>query len=217
MSLLTQILANVATIAVAQALATLWLKSRLEASIKHEYDRRLEVFRLDLSLGAEVAKQRVKVLGEAWAQIATYEAALFRQSRRLAELMLAELRLAGVPNIPDSLPEGTGPAIATLSNFGLQELGEDALNRLKDAVAPDHRNLRSEADGVVAFLAANRFWLGPDIDRELRTFLNDLTAAFADLTPSREDMRTFGQRLKELGARRPDAATIIAKLRPSVP
>jgi hypothetical protein len=52
----TEVWVGVLLLGAVQFLIALWLKSRLEASIKHEYDKRLEEFRFDLKAREQAAK-----------------------------------------------------------------------------------------------------------------------------------------------------------------
>lgn len=51
-----QVWSGVLLLAVLQFLLALWLKSRLESSIKHEYDKKLEAYRFEMKAREQAAK-----------------------------------------------------------------------------------------------------------------------------------------------------------------
>jgi hypothetical protein len=212
MDLVWLFLANVAVIGVAQWLGATWIKARLESSIAHEYARKLEDYKTTQALTTEIASQRVRVLAEIWGRIADYELKLVRQSRALADVFLNELKRLRVPNVPPALPSSLPGALAVLSAFGNTALDQAATDRVSEAAAETQKVVVEDADTILQTLHAHRFWLGPEIDSELRSYLEELTHAFSNLSPAGEDRAAFAAKYKNLNERRANATNILRRL-----
>ena len=215
MNLVWLLLANVASIAAIQWVVATWLKARLEASIQHEYDRRLERFRTKEAIVAEIARRRVEVLADIWTRISTYEEHLFAHTTQLAHLMLEALRAAG-HDVPKQLPTTSAESMRLLAQYRNAEWDDETNTRIEQAIAPQTDGLLAEADELKVALSGQRFWLGSQIDRELREYLDHVTTAFSELTPSADAMKAFTARYRDLVARRADASNILEKLGLSV-
>lgn len=208
----TQVLINLAGIALAQWIGSIWIKSRIESSIKHEYDRQLEEFKTNLVIASEVAKKRVQIVGESWAKIVEYEAAWVRQQKRLSEFFLQELRRQNAPNLPEELPGDLMARLKVLADF--PELGEtgDLEARIEEHMRETHRVLMEQSYELVGFIAKNRFWLGRELEGELHSYVDDVTEAFASLSPVAEDRKAFMEKAKRLAEKRAEATRILPRL-----
>lgn len=119
------VLANAAILAILQVLATMWLKARLEGSIKHEYDVSLEKLRRDLD-----RRERAAAIAALFAEWVAPDRSLKELNRLAWEASLwlpasiandVNRRLSNAPDAPQvqdilvevrSLLEAEGGAIA---------------------------------------------------------------------------------------------------------
>lgn len=182
---------------------------------RHEFDRQLEVFRGQQALSTEVAKRQILAMGEVWSRIAEYEQRLFDQSRDLAVAYLTELRAAGYPGVPDVAPKGAKAALEAVAHFGEAELPPEAGERLEAIALARRTAVVAEAERIHALLREKRFWLGAEIETELRGYLDEMTRAFSELSPDITDRRAFAEALRGLIVKRLTAIGLIRKLYPT--
>lgn len=211
----------------------LWLKSTIattvESEIRHQFDQKLEIFRSgqarelelfrsDIALEFEVAKQRMAAMAEVWPMIAEFEVKLFAQARDFAMTILGELRTAGVPGIPETLPKGAQRALEALAPIWDDAvLTPDVLRRIETAAVISHKPLIEESERIIAALRARRFWLGAEVEHELRAYLDEMVDAFSRLSPAEEDRRAFGEAFQRLVKKRLTAAGVLGHKVDSAP
>jgi hypothetical protein len=200
------------SVAGVQMLVGWWLKTRLEKSVEHEYDRRLEQFKSRETLAIEVAKLRVTVLAEAWRRIAEFEAQCWKQSQDVAQHLLRAAKDSGTPGIPDVLPTGHLETFALLARIVVVDIPDARIAQLQADAAPEQARLLAVADDLTSYLAANRFWIGAEIDEELRDYAQSVRDAFAALGPGEIERREFARLLHLVVDKRWDARTLVARL-----
>jgi hypothetical protein len=204
--------AQLASIAAIQVLVGWWLKSRLEQSVKHEYDRRLEQFKSTETISIEIAKLRVVALAEVWAKISAFEAECWAQSKGLASRMLIEARRQGVAGIPEELPFGHKEVFDVLTKFMDVKIPDARMAEIEEQAAPERQKLTNASDELNAMLTANRFWIGSDLDEELREYSEAVRVAFMTLGPGQEDRREFVRLLRVVRAKRWDVREFASRL-----
>lgn len=212
MSVLQELLANFATVGVAVAIMSYWLKTRLEASIRHEYSVTLATLQAQLGLQQEVARKRMEVVSQVWAAISEYEQAAFSSAAQTASVLLNAFRNAGAEGIPTELPSRSGELMRLLSQQKGIELSPEILERVMRGVAPAQEALLTSATALSDLILANRFWLGHDLENELRRYAQDVRDAFMSLEPNETAMREFAGRMRALKDRRQDAMAILDRL-----
>lgn len=212
MSLIQELLSNFATIAVLGAIMSYWLKTRLEESIRHEYGATLAALQAQLGLQQEVARRRMEIVSQVWAAIADFEKAAFASAGQTAAVLLSTFRESGAEGIPSELPSRSADLMRLLSVQKGVELPAEALEEVKRAVAPAQETLLASATALNDLIFANRFWLGQDLENELRRYAQDVRDAFVSLEPNDAAMRDFAVRLRALKERRQDATTILDRL-----
>lgn len=212
MSLIQELLSNFATIAVLGAIMSYWLKTRLEESIRHEYGATLAALQAQLGLQQEVARRRIEIVSQVWAAIADFEKAAFASAGQTAAVLLSTFRESGAEGIPSKLPSRSADLMRLLSVQKGVELPAEALEEVKRAVAPVQETLLASATALNDLIFANRFWLGQDLENELRRYAQDVRDAFVSLEPNDAAMRDFAGRLRALKERRQDATTILDRL-----
>jgi hypothetical protein len=215
MSTLQLLAAQVASVGSVQVLEGLWLKARLESSVKHEYDRRLEEFKSKETLAIEVAKRRVTALADAWTKIALFEAECWEQSKAIAQHLLEEARKRGSTAIPAELPTGHKEVFDLLSEHMAIPMTEEFMAELQRQVAPQQQKLIASSEEVAVILSSNRFWIGSDLDEELRNYAQEFRDAFLELGPAEAERREFVSRLRAVAQRRWDARSILKRLETS--
>lgn len=212
MSPLQVFLGNAATFAAVQVLVGWWLKARLEESVQHEYDRRLEQFKSRETLVVEIAKLRVAALAEAWRRLALFEVQCWKQSKDVAHRLLALASEHGANDIPAVLPVAHKDIFDLLASVGPVSIPDARVNAMQLEAKPEQDRLLALADDVDAHLSSNRFWIGSDLDRELREYAQTVRDAFNALGPEEEERREFVRLLHIVGEKRWDARSLVARL-----
>lgn len=212
MTTLRLLVAQVLSIAAIQILVGWWVKTRLENSVKHEYDRRLEQFKSRETLAVEIAKRRVAVLAEAWTKISVFEARCWQHSKKLARRLLVEVRACGASGIPAELPVGHKEVFDLLTEHLTVEIPDDRIEEIQQEGADEQKRLLEAADELDEFLIANRFWVGADLDEELREYASQVKEAFVALSPAEEDRKEFVRLLRIVRSKRWDARALVARL-----
>lgn len=212
MSPLQELLAQIATLAVVQVLVGSWLKTRLEHSVRHEYDRRLEQFKSRETLSVEIARLRVAALAEAWRRLAVFEKQCWRQSKDVADRLLVLARESGVTSVPADLPSSHKETFELLGSLGPVDLPNDAIEAMQVAAKPEQHRLLALANELDECLISNRFWIGSDLDRELREYAQTVRDAFSALGPSEADRREFVRLLRVASEKRWDSRDLVARL-----
>ena len=206
------VVAQFLSVGAVQVVASWWLKSRLENSVKHEYDRRLEEFKSKETLAVEIAKRRVAALADAWSKIALYEAACWQQSKAIAERLLAEARNRGAIGIPEELPIGHFEIFNLLLEHMTIGIPEAFMVELKRQVAPNQTKLLTAAEEVDLCLTSNRFWIGAPLDEEMRGYADEFKEAFFALGASEGERREFVRRLRIVSEKRWDSRSLLKRL-----
>ena len=209
------VVGNIVSIGVLGTLMSWWLKSRLESSIKHEYDRKLESFKQEVALALEVSRQRVHVLAKIWEQLAEVEAACIHQKLVMGRHFWAVHQRLGSKEATGELPSGFWDMYARLE--GLPDILLDAAGRADVDAALKSANERLVEQTYQAHqsIAKNRFWLGEELRRELKQYLNGMTEAFMNLTPLGTDRATFKSAVLTLKAQQGEAEKLLPRLRVS--
>lgn len=205
-------LGKVATFAAVQVLVGWWLKARLEKSVQHEYDRRLEQFKSRETLAVEVAKLRVAALAEAWRRLALFEVQCWKQSRDVAHRLIALARTHGAKGIPEVLPVVHKDTFDLLASVGPVSIPDAEISAMQLEAKPEQDRLLALADDVDAYLSSNRFWIGSDLDRELRGYAQTVRDAFSALGADEAERREFVRLLRIVSEKRWDARSLVARL-----
>lgn len=171
--------------------------------------KRLEAYRARQTLRAEIARKRVEVLADIWKQIAEYENHCFQQGRTLGVMMLDALKEAGIAAPSEEAAQTMEGVLAQVSRYGGHDLPDSLEKRLVGQMVPHTNALLTRGNGLKRLLAENRFWLGTVLNDRPKRYCQDVTDAFARLTPSHDDRLAFQRALKDLMRRRDEAATII--------
>jgi len=203
---------NVVSVAVVGGLVGLWLKTRIEQSIQHEYARKLEEFKQEAALASEIARRRIDIVANAWSAIARFEAASVKHKLAVGRFAWQLLQQSGHIDQNDSPPPGLmalyerlaaypEPVIPTSEVSKLDELLKDPLERLTAAAAEAHE-----------IISTNRFWLGGDLQKELKDYLKSLVTLFGNLSPIGEDREHFRSSINALKAKQYEATALLPRL-----
>ena len=185
---------------------------RIEKSVQHEYDRRLEQFKSRETLAVEIAKLRVAALAEAWRRLALFEVQCWNQSKDVAHRLLELARENSAESIPTQLPVTHRETFDLLERIGQVSSPDEQIALMQGAAKPEQDRLLALADDVHEHLASSRFWIGSDLDHELREYAQTVRDAFAALGPDAQGRSEFVRLIRLAREKRWDARSLVARL-----